>query len=67
MDEQMTIGVLVASVVLILLTILGDRMRRRHPLGAFGFVPWNALSFAGVVGFLFAAAHLLALMKSPGV
>ncbi len=66
MDSQTTIALLVGGVVLTLLSILGDRGRKRAPLAWYAFLPWHALSFAGVAAFLFAAAHLLALARSPG-
>jgi hypothetical protein len=66
MDSQMTIALLVAAVALTLLSILGDRGRKRSPLAWYAFLPWHAISFVGVVAALFAAAHLLTLARTPG-
>jgi heme/copper-type cytochrome/quinol oxidase subunit 3 len=66
MDSQTTIALLVAGLALTLVSILGDRGRKRAPLAWYAFVPWHGISFAGVTIFLFAAAHLLTLARSPG-
>lgn len=66
MDSQTTIALLAGGLVLTLVSILGDRGRKRSPLAWHAFLPWHAMSFAGVAAFLFAAAHLLALARSAG-
>ncbi len=64
MDFQTTIAWLAGSMVVTLVSILGDRARRRSPLAWHALLPWNALAFAAVAAGLFAAAHLLALARA---
>lgn len=54
----LTVGVLAA-----LLAGLGDRARQRRPLAWHAYVPWNAVIFAGLAAALFAAVHLLSILK----
>ena len=59
MDRSTSLIVLAVAVALTGAALLGDRARRRAPLGTLALVPWHGLAFAGLTGVLFMAVHLL--------
>jgi hypothetical protein len=51
------------GLALAVLAGLGDRARQRSPLAWHAYVPWNGAIFVGLAAALFAAVHLLTMMK----
>lgn len=51
------------GLLLAVLAILGDRARQRSPLAWHSHVPWNGAIFVGLAAALFAAVHLVTMMK----
>jgi hypothetical protein len=62
-DQETTILLLAAGLLAALLATLGDRARQRRPLAWHAYMPWNAVIFAGLAAALFAAVHLVTMMK----
>ena len=59
MDTETSLVVLAAALALLGTGLLGDRARRRAPLGRAALPPWHALIFVGITGTIFMAVHLL--------
>lgn len=59
----MTILLMGAGLLLAVLAVLGDRARQRAPLAWHAYVPWNGAIFVGLAAALFAAVHLMTIMK----
>jgi hypothetical protein len=51
------------GLLLAVLAMLGDRARQRAPLAWHAYVPWNGAIFVGLAAALFAAVHLVTMMK----
>lgn len=54
---------LAAGLLLALLAFFGDRARQRAPLAWHAYVPWNGMIFVGLAAALFAAVHLVTIVK----
>jgi hypothetical protein len=67
MAFQTTFAVFAIGVLLTAGGSLGDAARRRTPLAWHAHLPWHAITFAGAAVTLFAGAHLLTLVRGPGV
>jgi hypothetical protein len=52
------------GLALAVLAMLGDRARQRAPLAWHAYVPWSGAIFVGLAAALFAAVHLVTMMKS---
>lgn len=64
MDMETTLALLGSGAALALAGALGGVLRRRAPLAWHAHLPWNGLAFLGVAGVLFAAVHLLTLIRA---
>ena len=64
METHITLYWLAGGIALAVLASLGDRSRRRQPFAWHAHLPWPALIFAGAGIALFAAIHLVTLVKS---
>ena len=67
MDSQTTIILLAAGIVLTLVAVVGDVVRRRAPLAWHAYLPWHAMTFLGIAMALFAAVHLYSLARAGAV
>ena len=64
MDLETTFILLAIGAALALAGALGGLWRRRAPLAWHAHLPWNGMAFAGVAGALFAAVHLVTLLRA---
>ncbi len=67
METEITLYWLGGGIFVALLASLGDRARRSQPFAWHAHLPWRATLFVAVGVALFAAAHLLTLVKQGAV
>ncbi len=67
METDITLWWLGGGVALAVLGSFGDLAGRRRPLAWHAYLPWRPAIFLGVGIALFAAVHLLTLVKAAAV
>lgn len=64
MDEwNVSVGVVVVGMAIVLAGLVATRQRRRVALGEVRLLPWNSIMLVGMIAAVFGAVHLLTLWR----
>lgn len=66
METHITLYWLAGGIALAALATIGDHVRRRRPLAWHAHLPWPAVIFVGAGVAMFAAVHLVTLVRNGG-